>query len=727
MSAVRAIRPSREHLNAFKPNILMLSLSSMLVGLSSHSQAQTTAPSFHLGTINVATDSLDPDDARPGSVSTATKTAKAVKDIPATIDSIEVSKSKVYGINDLSVMLDGIAGVDTHYDTRGDGITIRGFDASSGDIYRDGVRASGQIRRSTANVSRIEILKGPASVLYGRGSGGGVVNLISKEANFEDQSGLGLRYGRWQNRGGNIDVNQVLSPNIAIRLSADYEQANSFRQGIRNRNKMISPSIVFDNHDGLSWLLQYTHDDVWRRPDRAPSYGHLPNNVSPNVAYAHPDDYIEDRLRLWRSVVNLPLAADWSLRWTTVLHQASQDFDHLYGGSYCQENGQQLSNGRPCNSPGQMTFIRAWQQTKNQSLSHVLDFSGNGHTGAIKHELLLGLEQSTEKRQPKLATSRSDPNINYPWSVDPYDPQWPHEKPPKGTATTHNHHQATTSAVYVQDVIHFAPSWQAMLGGRYEQYAFKSNNRLTQQHRHYSGKVFSPRLGLVWAATEQHQGYVSYSKNFAPYGGRGNIAISTSDDAIFDDQPQYAKQYEVGVKSDWLGEDLSSQLSFYDLTLFNIRYRPDSENLPYTWALRGKEQSKGVEFSMTGRMAKQWYVRGQLGRQQAKIKKDVTKPEQEGHYKANIAQTNGSVFIRYVPTDHWYGEVGSVFKSDVYTHVDNANKRPGYGLVHASMGYRSKDLTVTLAATNLANKQYWRSSSRPGTPRALLLSSTYKF
>ena len=83
-------------------------------------------------------------------------------------------------------MLQGTPGVSTSYDMRGDGITIRGFGADTGDIYRDGIRESGQVRRSTANIERIEILKGPASVLYGR-SAGGVVNMVSKFANFDSK------------------------------------------------------------------------------------------------------------------------------------------------------------------------------------------------------------------------------------------------------------------------------------------------------------------------------------------------------------------------------------------------------------------------------------------------------------------------------------------------------------------------------------------------------------
>ena len=189
---------------------------------------------------------------RPEGVTTATKTYLPPKDIPQAIDTVEVSKSKSYGINDLSIMLDGVPGVSTAYDMRGEGITIRGFEADNNDIFRDGIRESGQVRRSTANVERIEILKGPASVLYGRGSGGGIINMISKQARFDAGSSVSLRGGSWQNVGGTVDVNHVLNRHVAMRLTADREQAHSFRHGIRNRNTMCRPVFWWIREPGCA-------------------------------------------------------------------------------------------------------------------------------------------------------------------------------------------------------------------------------------------------------------------------------------------------------------------------------------------------------------------------------------------------------------------------------------------------------------------------------------------
>ena len=681
-----------------------------------------------LDTVTVTADALDPDDARPrGGVSTATKTALPLKDIPQTVDVIEVSKFKTYGINDLSVMLDGTPGIDTTYDTRGDGITIRGFDASSGDIYRDGVRAGGQIRRSTANVERIEILKGPASVLYGRGSGGGIVNLVSKQASFDAVSSIGLRAGSWNNRGATIDLNREINPNTVVRLTLDREQADSFRSGIRNENTMVSPSILYDNHRGLRWLGQYTQDTVWRRPDRAPAYDSLPADVSIRTAYAHPDDFIEDRMKMWRSVLSYDFTSDWSLKWTSVLHEASQDFDHLYGGSYCRPNGTLLSNGRRCTTPGRMTFTRAWQQTDNRTFTNALDLTGKFKTGAITHDLLLGLELATEKRNPSLSTSITDPAMAYTASVDPYNPVWGVPKLPHGPARTVNQHRAESRALYVQDLIGLSEQWKLLVGARQESFDFASRNVLIDKERSYDGSHLSPRVGVVWQPVPAHSFYASYSKNFSPYGGRGMISVAVEDNAVYDEEPQVSRQFEIGTKSDWLGGRLSTQVSLYSLELLNIRYRPDPDKDPFRWAVRGAERSRGLEASITGRLAKSWYVRGGVGLQQAKVTQDFTTPANVGKFKPNLARKNGSVFVRYAPESPWYGELGVTYRGPIYNAIDNLSERSGYTRWDASVGWRAMPWTVTLAVTNLSDKRYWRATSMPGAPRAVLLSGSYVF
>ena len=194
------------------------------------------------------------------------------KETPQTIENIDIQKNRNYGTNDLSSILEGNAGIDAGYDMRGESIKIRGFSVDGGDIYRDGVRDSGQIRRSTANVERVEILKGPASILYGRSDGGAVVNLVSKKANFMPVYKLSGRVGSWSRYGGGIDINHVVNNQLAARLTTDMERGKSWREGVKYKNFMVSPSVIVTNDGGtVSFEAQYTYDNAWRVPDRMPT------------------------------------------------------------------------------------------------------------------------------------------------------------------------------------------------------------------------------------------------------------------------------------------------------------------------------------------------------------------------------------------------------------------------------------------------------------------------
>lgn len=454
--------------------------------------AEEASAQASLPTVHVSGAQFDPDDVRPEGVTTATKTYTAPRDIPQTIDTVEVNKYKSYGINDLATMLDGQPGVSASYDMRGEGLTIRGFDVSSGDIYRDGVREGGQVRRSTANVERIEILKGPASVLYGRGAGGGVVNLVSKQARFDAGSSATLRGGSWNNVGGTLDINRVLSPNVAVRLTADREQAHSFRSGIRNKNEMVSPSILVDTRTGLRWTGQYTYDNVWRVPDRGPAYEQLPPGVSPRQGFAQPGDYVEDRLRVLRSDLGYDFNPRWSVRWVASRREARQDFDHYFLGTYCNTLGR-TPTGAACTNPGLLRQSYAWQQTNNKTTIHTVDLTGRVELAGMAHELLLGVEHSDEERQPRLFSTAASNGF-----VDPFNPVFNAVRPAQGAPTQHNLHLARARALYAQDLVSLAPQWKLLVGARHDDYDFDSLNRITGAWRHSSGSSVSPRAGLVW-------------------------------------------------------------------------------------------------------------------------------------------------------------------------------------------------------------------------------------
>ncbi|MBP2988607.1 TonB-dependent receptor, partial [Acinetobacter baumannii] len=537
------------------------------------------------------------------------------KDIPQTVDTIDVQKYKIYGSNDLSVMLQGTPGVSTSYDMRGDGITIRGFGADTGDIYRDGIRESGQVRRSTANIERIEILKGPASVLYGRSAGGGVVNMVSKFANFDSKSSVGAYAGSYDNYGTTADINQVLNDNLAVRLTGEYGEAGSFRSGIENKIEMFSPSFTYKNDDGkLTWTTQYTYDKLNRVPDRGPTRDNLPAGTSIKMGFAQDGDYVDDILQVVRTDVNYEYAPDWNFHWAASYRQAEQNFDHFYFGNYCGLDGKNSKN-EACTKKGYIDQIYYWQQTSNKTTTNTFDIKGKFKTGQLEHQIMVGTDWTYEQREPRLANKTQNGSAIYGY-VNPITGEREYSRgngPLK--ISQHNYNEGTTYGVFIQDLIGLNDQLKLMMGLRYDYFDFSTTNKIKNEHRNVKDSTFSPNVGLVWQPVPEHSFYTSYSKSFAPFGGQMGVnqVTGSTDVAKMDKEPQYNEQYEVGVKSEWFDNRLNTQFSVFDIRKNNIRYKPNPDSEPEVWATAGQHQSRGLEFSFIGRVLDNVFVRGGYG------------------------------------------------------------------------------------------------------------------
>lgn len=634
---------------------------------------------------------------------------------PQTIETIDIQKNRNYGTNDLSSILEGNAGVNSGYDMRGESIMIRGFSVDSGDIYRDGIRDSGQIRRSTANVERVEILKGPASILYGRSNGGAVVNLVSKKANFTPIYKLSTRYGSWYRLGLGADINHILNNKFAFRLTTDTENGKSWRDEIRYRNFMISPSFIITNNDAdISFEIQYTFDKAWRVPDRTPTktiYDTL--KIDYKKGFAHKGDYVEDTLHFLKTELNAKILKDINFQWSFGYRRANQDFDHFYGGTI-------TSNKR-------LIQQYARQKTKNTTLSNSFILTQELNFNKFKHNITIGYDNSIEKREPKLWYSR-----NITQTINPYNPSnsWPSNR--NRPLSTHNRHKAISNGVFFEDLISLNDTYRLMLGGRFDFYEFKTKNIKNQTNR-YEGDSFSPRVGLLWDFTDKQTAYVSYSKSFAPYGGRTNIGISTDDNSKLDLKPQNNIQYEIGLKSNLVDNKFSLNLSIFQIEHKNIRYQPDATNDPYTWTMRGKERSRGIEISTLGQIYENLFIRSSLGYMNAKIITDNSNTLNKGLKLNGTTNFQGNIFLRYAGNNKWYIESGITgYSKRFYYSIRNnqLNKEhiPGFARVDIGIGYNlNKNTQITLGVNNLLNKKYWRSNARLGDERSLMANFHYNF
>ena len=648
----------------------------------------------------------------------------SIKETPHTIDTLNIQRNKNYGTNDLSSILEGNAGVDSVQDARADNVYIRGFRADVNDIYRDGIREGGQVKRSTANIERVEILKGPASLLFGRSTGGGIINMVSKYANFKDANSFGLSYGSFEQRGVNIDVNKAINDNVAVRIVGDVTKGSTFRDGlqeeINQETKMFSPSVTVTDNDRITWTGQYTYDNSYGTQDRGPEksvYDEM--GISYDKAFTHNGDFREDDLDVFRSTLNYQLNNKWDITWDLAYREASQNFQNFYNGSF--DESTQL-----------LTQNYSWQATENKTLSNNITLNGEFKTGNIVHKITTGLDYSKEERNAKLHYSSSetqtfDPYDSSSWENDVFDNE----------LTSHDVHKLTSSGIFINDVLEFTDDVKLVLGLRYDRYKFHSENVLDGDLGEgdtttYNGHSWSPQIGLVYNINNAHTVYASYNKSFVPQGATSYLTVNTdTESSDLNTEPQRNEQYELGLKSDWLDGKLSSTFSLFHIQHFNIRYQPDSTNEPDVWETRGQERSVGGEFSLIGQLVDDVYFRTSLGIKRATVVEDKKNPQYEGNFLSNTSRISGNIFVRYSPSaDNYYieGGVTHIGTRDYYSDRSGVKGVLGaFNRVDALVGYKFEDFNLTLGVLNVLDKEYWRSSRMPGASRSFTARLNYKF
>ncbi|PIF50637.1 iron complex outermembrane receptor protein [Pseudomonas sp. 29] len=657
------------------------------------------------------------DDPRVKLSSTATRTSTPVRYVPQAIDSIKTSNVASYGTNDIGDALSGMPNVSSSADTRFDSLRIRGFDASN-DFYLDGIRDDSQYKRDLHNIERVEVLKGPAAVLYGRGSQGGIVNRVSKIPEFGRRSTIEAQAGSEDLRSLYADLSSDPSENISLRLNMGNMDENSFRDGVSGNRQLFAPSMSWQLTPDLNWLVQYEYSRYNRTPDRGiPGINGRPADVGRDTTYGNDHDFIDDKSQSLRSKLTYEINDNWQLRQTLGVFKLDSDFDNTYLTGY---------------TPATNKVTRQhWQQDlTTRNVYNNVELEGGFDTLGLEHRLLTGIEIGSQRRDPTLynaATGRT-PGARPVPSLDLYNPNRDLRHTGSMQVSSSSHTEVKSRAVYVQDQLRLNDQWQVLAGLRYDTFDIESTNKLRNISEDRDSHSTSPRVGLVWTPLQNHSFYASWSKTFSPVGG-GLIGITPGAAGNTNDlSPELTKQKEIGVKSDWLDDRLSTTLAIYDLELYNRR--TTDPNDPTLTVMSGLQRSRGIELTATGNLVGNWYMRGGVGMQDAKIEKDNN--GLEGKRINNVAKHNGSLFLTWKPEMGWYGETGLTLVGQRYADNANTTVLPGYGRWDALVGYRFKDWDLRAALNNITDREYYASATsqyqiQPGAPRSVVMTGTYSF
>ncbi|QSR41839.1 TonB-dependent siderophore receptor [Aeromonas dhakensis] len=640
-------------------------------------------------------------------VATATRTNTPAKLVPQAIDSVKASELTAFGQPTLSEALTGIPGVNASGDTRFDGVNIRGFSASN-DFYLDGFRDDMQYTRDLGNTERVEVLKGPAAVLYGRGSTGGIVNRVSKKPQKGLESSVSAQVGSFDSRRLAADLNGEAGEQVQVRLNLAQEDKDSFRNGVTSKRTLLAPSVNWEINDKLNWLLQYERNEHDRTPDRGiPGVNGRPADVTKEYVYSDTRrDFIDDVAQSTRSRLSWDINDQWQLRQQLGYTSLDSQFDNTYVTSV---KGDQVTRAR-------------WQQDlKANSLISNTEIEGQLQTGPVEHRLLVGFEQNWQERTPKLyqnATAIPAGNLYDPGSLPTYDGAM--------KLSSDANHKVRGYGLYVQDQLSLG-DWHLLAGLRRDDFTVTSRRNDLNKEETVSVTSLSPRLGLVWNPIEEHAFYASYSKTFTPVGGE--LIGITPGDKNNNLDPQHTRLYEGGVKSDWLDGRLATTLSLYRLEMYNKRSKDPLD--PTKVILTGLQRTEGIELSARAQLTDELYLRGGIAIQDAEqVKADA---DLQGKRPMNVSRQNGEMFAGYQSGKQgWFGETGVTAVGDRFADNANTTTLPGYARFDARAGYRWQQWEAQLSVENLTDHDYFVSATSasqimPGTPRQLHLSAAYRF
>ncbi|CAJ1900356.1 TonB-dependent siderophore receptor [Aeromonas dhakensis] len=640
-------------------------------------------------------------------VATATRTNTPAKLVPQAIDSVKASELTAFGQPTLSEALTGIPGVNASGDTRFDGVNIRGFSASN-DFYLDGFRDDMQYTRDLGNTERVEVLKGPAAVLYGRGSTGGIVNRVSKKPQKGLESSVSAQVGSFDSRRLAADLNGEAGEQVQVRLNLAQEDKDSFRNGVTSKRTLLAPSVNWEINDKLNWLLQYERNEHDRTPDRGiPGVNGRPADVPKEYVYSDTRrDFIDDVAQSTRSRLTWDINDQWQLRQQLGYTSLDSQFDNTYVTSV---KGDKVTRAR-------------WQQDlKANSLISNTEVEGQLQTGPVEHRLLVGFEQNWQERTPKLyqnATAIPAGNLYDPGSLPTYDGAM--------KLSSDANHKVRGYGLYVQDQLSLG-DWHLLAGLRRDDFTVTSRRNDLNKEETVSVTSLSPRLGLVWNPIEEHAFYASYSKTFTPVGGE--LIGITPGDKNNNLDPQHTRLYEGGVKSDWLDGRLATTLSLYRLEMYNKRSKDPLD--PTKVILTGLQRTEGIELSARAQLTDELYLRGGIAIQDAEqVKADA---DLQGKRPMNVSRQNGELFAGYQSGKQgWFGETGVTAVGDRFADNANTTTLPGYARFDARAGYRWQQWEAQLSVENLTDHDYFVSATSasqimPGTPRQLHLSAAYRF
>jgi len=651
----------------------------------------------------------------------ATKTDTPALETPQAVRVVTRQLMDDLGALRLDDMLDYVAGASRQNNFGGmwDNVAMRGFaghEDTGMALLRNGIAANRGFNapRDSANLERVEFLKGTMGALYGSSEPGGTVNMVTKQPGFKAAHSVEAYLGSYEYKRlafdstGPLNGGGEIPATLAYRLNVSAEDKDSFRDYVRSRRELVAPALAWKL--GTDTTLRY--DGEWLR-QRAPldrgvvSLNGQLGQVPRSRFYGEPDDgdiTIVNSTHQW--FLEHSFSPEWTAR-TGLQYKAGSlkglaSEAHQYGPAPCQTSVD--ANGWLCRRLRERSF-------SSHETSAQLDLIGTVEAAGIEHKLLFGLEAARFSMDQLLKQQAGSERFSY--GIDVFDPVYGTTRPALTSTATDRALNDRTLGLYAQDQISLSPTWKLLLGLRHDRYKGVIDDRLNQRTQQ-SLSATSPRIGLTWLPVPDWSLYASTGRSFRP---------QTNTDATGRTlDPELGTANEIGAKWQSPNGRLGASLAMFEIhkrhmTKYDV-------NGTYLEPLPGTVRNKGIEAELAGWVARGWRVAASYAYLDADEK--ITQ----------FAKHSGSIFVvheRQLSGDSLLGLGGG------FTHVGERSgdtgepNLPGYTVAKLTAYLSlSQQTRLSLDIDNLFDRTYYSSAYNrvwvtPGSPRTLTAGLQYKF
>ena len=676
------------------------------------------------------------------------KTEQLPKDIPQSVTIVSNKLMQDRNADTFKEALRNVAGLTFNAGEGGrigDNITIRGYSAV-GDLYLDGIRDSAQYNRETFNLEQIDVLRGSSSMLFGRGSTGGVINQVSKQPLLTDRNIVSTTQGSYAYQRYTGDFNQQLADTTAVRVNIMSTDSDSYRDEVEQSRSGIAPTISFGIGKDDQFTLSHFHLEENNIPDmgvpyfdpdgsaRAPD-GHSilggfdakPFDVDRDTFYGMSDiDYEKNDTDITTASYTHKFNEDTEL--TTRLRSSDYTRD-LWAVAPRLILSHPASVANPV-TVNDITGMRRQKQARGgeeETVTSQTDFSTHFDTAGIQHELLLGneiLRENARRWTNTLPLGVTNP-IADPFKPDP-EPVLPPNYNYMGKSDI-NYYTGDSYAFYFQDVIGLTDQWKVLTGARWDHSANDYDRVVDSFTR--KDIVNSWRLGLLYQPTDNSTYYVSKGSSFNP-----SAELYQLDKITEDVPPEKSLNTEIGAKWELFEGDLSVRTAVSRSEKTNERNTDLESSVA---VLSGERHTDAIELEVVGHVTEEWEIFTAMAYMEANIDEHSNtsatgvETTDEGYEPINTPHYTFNLWNTYSFGGGWRVGLGVDAIGQRYANQTNAAVVPSYTRWDSMLAYEQKTYSVKLNMFNMFDKKYYEGVYAghvlPGAPRTLEMKVEYKF